>query len=83
MEDHSSNNRLLTVKEVADELSISPQSVYRLIDAGKLVAHRLALGQGSIRVSRADLESYLADSKTMRKIIGTNRRTFSFRHLRT
>ena len=47
------NPTLLTVPEVADVLRISPASVRRLIDAGKLPAVRL--GPRLIRVHRSGL----------------------------
>lgn len=47
----------LTVKAVAEELSASPMTVYRLIDSGELKA--LRMGARSIRIKREHLEEYL------------------------
>jgi excisionase family DNA binding protein len=49
----------LTVKQVAERLGVSNASVYRLIEAGQLSAHRIGVGRGTLRVSEAALESYL------------------------
>lgn len=48
----------LTLEEVAEELSVNYQLIYRLVRAGSLPAVRL----GRIyRVRRADLDAYLAN----------------------
>lgn len=49
---------LLTIKDVADELGASPQTVWRRVRSGRLKAHRL--GAHATVVTRADLESYRA-----------------------
>lgn len=54
---------LLTVEQTAKRLQVSKSIVYSLIEAGKLICHRIGLGRGTIRVSAADLESYLADCR--------------------
>jgi excisionase family DNA binding protein len=51
--------RLLTVKEVAGLLRLAPATVRRRIREGDLQAYRLGPGY---RVSRAQLECYLAGS---------------------
>jgi excisionase family DNA binding protein len=53
--------RLLTVEEVAAELRVSPQTVYRRIGAGELEA--VQLGRGSkapIRIRVGAVERFLA-----------------------
>lgn len=52
----------LKVKDVAERLAITPMSVYRLINAGKLPATRAT--PRSVRVRAADLEVYLAQAST-------------------
>lgn len=47
----------LTVKAVAEELSASSMTVYRLIESGELKA--LRMGARSIRIKREHLEEYL------------------------
>lgn len=47
----------LRVKDVAVKLNVTPMSVYRLIDAGKLPATRAT--PRSVRIRAADLDAYL------------------------
>ncbi len=54
---------MMTVSEVAKMLGISPQSVYSIIEAGKLAAHRFGAGRGTIRVSEDDLNAYIEASR--------------------
>jgi len=54
---------MMTVSEVAKLLNISRQSVYSIIEAGKLVVHRFGAGRGAIRVSEGDLQAYIAASR--------------------
>ena len=48
--------RLLSVEQVADLCGLSRRSVYRAVDAGELVAHRL---RGRVRIPEVALESWL------------------------
>ncbi len=51
---------MLTVKQAAERLGVSPSTVYHLC-AAKLLPHsRVGLGRGVIRIAEADLERYLA-----------------------
>lgn len=52
--------RLLTVREVAEILRVSPSLVYQLVEANKLACHRIGNRNGAIRISPADLDEYLA-----------------------
>lgn len=56
----------LKVRDVAAQLDITPMSVYRLIEAGKLPATRAT--PRSVRVRAADLEAYLAQASLQPKI---------------
>ncbi len=49
--------RLLTVREVADVMRVSNMTVYRLIRAGELTATRVGR---SYRIWEGDVESYLS-----------------------
>ena len=49
-------SRLLRVKEVADALSVSNMTIYRLIRDGELAAVRVGHGW---RISEGDLTAYL------------------------
>jgi len=50
---------MLTVKQVAESLSVSATCVYQLIAQGKLACHRIGIGRGAIRVSREDLTEFV------------------------
>lgn len=49
-------HRLLRVQEVADAMRVSNMTVYRLIQAGELVATRVGR---SYRIRERDVEAYL------------------------
>lgn len=44
---------MLTVKQVAAQLTISATRVYQSIASGKLACHRIGIGRGAIRVEEA------------------------------
>ena len=50
---------LLTVKEVAGRLRVSVSTVYELLQSGELPSFRVGLSGGALRISVADLETYL------------------------
>lgn len=50
---------MLTVQDVARELTVSATCVYQLIASGKLPCHRIGIGRGAIRVSEPDLAAFL------------------------
>lgn len=54
---------LLTVKEAAVLLRISPSLVYGLVDSGKLPASRLGKGRGAIRIKKSDLLTYIEECR--------------------
>ena len=54
-----SEDRLLTVREVAARMRVSNMTVYRLIQAGDLRATRVGR---SYRLRQGDVESYLSRS---------------------
>lgn len=53
-------NELLTAAEVADRLRIHVTGVYRLINNGRLNAHRV--GSRSTRISSQELDRFLRES---------------------
>lgn len=55
------NEQLLSVQQVADALSVSRLTIYRLIERRLLPAFRVAR---RLRFSRADVRTYLARVKT-------------------
>ncbi len=54
---------MLKVREVARLLNVSLGCVYALFESGRLACHRIGLGRGTVRVSDADLNDYLAASR--------------------
>ncbi len=57
------NDKLLTIKEVADYLRVSERSVLRYIEAGRLHASKV----GWWRVKQSDLENFLNKTSSRRK----------------
>ena len=53
---------LMRVKEVADKLSLSKASVYRMVHSGRLDGVKLG---GSIRIYPASVEEYLKASRVV------------------
>jgi excisionase family DNA binding protein len=51
---------MLSVKQVAELLGLTPMTVYRMIDRKELVTHRIG---GSIRISQSDLDTYLKSTR--------------------
>ena len=50
---------MLSVKETARWLNVSPSTVYGLINSGELKCHRVGVGRGVIRISEAAISDYL------------------------
>lgn len=77
---------LFTVQEVAFRLGVSRGSVYELVKQGRLAAHRVGSGRGTIRISEADLRTYLkrcrsgGEEETENRKIRTPRR--ALKHIR-
>lgn len=59
------NQFFLTPKEVASILRLSPSSVYRMVDEGKLKAVKLDGLRGSVRIPRNVLEKALEVRTTL------------------
>jgi len=63
-----SDDKLLTVKIVAEQLSVSTKTVYRLIEEGQLKALRIGseegTGRGVLRVKPSDLKRYMNRPQT-------------------
>ena len=55
------DHRLLTVREVADDVRVSTMTVYRLIKSGALPAIRVGK---HFRIRTSDLEAYLESKST-------------------
>ena len=50
---------MLTVKDVAEKLGVSPTTVYGLCHRRKLRHARVGLGRGSVRIEEKDLDEYV------------------------
>lgn len=50
---------MLSVKQAAEEIGLTPDTLYRLCKAGKLAHYRLGAGGGAIRIKLEDLRAYL------------------------
>jgi len=60
---------MLTVKQVAERLTVSEALVYGWVQSGALPSFRFGQAgrRGSIRIAEADLETFLAAQKTSPK----------------
>jgi excisionase family DNA binding protein len=71
---------ILTVKECAERLKISPACVYQLVSERKIAHARIGCGRGAIRITEQDLQAFLAGCKVERHSLtgsGTG-----FKHIR-
>ncbi len=57
---------MMTVKQVAERLSVSLGTVYAAIDRGQLKCYRFGRRSGTIRVSEEYFREYLASSQVER-----------------
>ncbi len=51
---------MLTVKQVAEKLGVSPTTVYGLCQRRKLRHARVGLGRGAVRIDEKDLDDFLS-----------------------
>lgn len=74
---------LLTVKDVAERLSVSSSLIYQLVESGKLSVYRIGNGRGAIRFCPEDVQTYL-DSCRSEKLPPTSNRKVrpQLKHLR-
>jgi len=81
--DFKTLGELLTVKEVAMRLKMSPSLVYRLIEHGKLCCHRVGSGRGRIRISENDLDVFLSKCRQdQQDVVKKPRRRQQLKHLK-
>ncbi|MHB0958737.1 MAG: helix-turn-helix domain-containing protein [Pirellulaceae bacterium] len=59
MPDNHEPMPLMTVREVAEMLRVSPSLVYQLVEGRQLASHRIGHRHGAIRIAAADVEDYL------------------------
>ena len=55
---------MFKVPDIAKQLNCSISTVYGLVDAGKLVAYRIGVGRGALRIAESDLTSFLESCRT-------------------
>ena len=60
MTQNNTPSPMLTVREVARILHVSPSLVYQLVETRKLASHRIGNRNGAIRIAPSDLDNYLA-----------------------
>lgn len=70
---------MLTVKEIAGRLRVSPSTVYNLVEEGRISCHRIGKGRGCIRFTEEQVEAFL---QSCRVEAGTLRPGFTFTHNR-
>lgn len=68
---------MLTVKDVAERLRISPSTVYHLVEGGALSCYRIGRGKGAIRFTEVQIEHFLESRKVE---AGSLRPDFKFTH---
>jgi len=56
-------DRLLTIEEVAEMLRVSPRSVNRYIESGRLKASKI----GVWRIKQSDLDKFLEETSNIKK----------------
>ena len=71
---------LYKVEEVARRLNVSAATVYRMVQAGRIEHHRIGCGRGAIRMSEAQVRSYLDGAE--RGLPATPAPRVKLRHLR-
>lgn len=55
---------MLTVSDVAKNLTVSESLVYALAEAGKLPGYRVGMGRGTWRFTEADVAAYLESCRS-------------------
>ena len=77
----TTDTKLLTVKDVAERLSVSTSLVYQLVESGKLPVHRIGNGRGAIRFSPQDIETYLEECRVEKQAPATRQRRPRLKHI--
>ena len=53
------DEKLLTIRELSERLRVSIASVYALIKSGKILALRVGIRSGAIRIRESEVAAYL------------------------
>jgi excisionase family DNA binding protein len=56
-----------TVKQIAEQLGVAVETVYRLCRTGKLKHYKVGHGRGAIRITDSDLNDYLLSCRIERE----------------
>lgn len=51
--------RLYRVKAVAEALDVSPATIYRAVETGKLAGYKIGTGKGAVRIPGGAIPAYL------------------------
>jgi len=73
---------MLTVKQTAEKLGVSPTTVYGLCKQRKLRHVRVGLGRGAVRIDEKDLEDYLQGATVGPDRVQPSPARERFKHLR-
>jgi excisionase family DNA binding protein len=52
---------VLTVRQLAERLGVSPSTVYSLVEGGLISCYRVGKGRGTIRFTEAHVAEFLRD----------------------
>jgi excisionase family DNA binding protein len=61
--------KLLSVREAAERLNVSRNTVYSLCETGELQHRRIGVGRGCIRIAEEDFAEYLERKKVGRESV--------------
>ena len=78
----TTDKKLLTVKDVAERLSVSSSLIYQLVESGKLPVLRIGNGRGAIRFSPQDIEAYLEECRVEKQAPATRQRRPRLKHIK-
>jgi excisionase family DNA binding protein len=53
---------MITVRDTAARLGVSPHTIYDLVQSGRLPCQRIGTGRGTIRIRLADLDAFTTAS---------------------
>jgi excisionase family DNA binding protein len=73
---------MLTVREVAERLKVSPGLIYALVESKKIGHHRVGRGRGRIRFSEENLADYLRGTESRPADPAPRRQPVKLKHLR-
>jgi excisionase family DNA binding protein len=72
---------LLTIRDVAERLNVSPGCVYTLVAQREIAHIRIGVGRGTIRVREEDLMRFLADRAREARTVAVPPPQLKLKHL--